>query len=162
MNKPLEPQFTQLVDGRKHHPSAVENLRRAVSPGIRTIIYCHAGRHDLAARVASTFEAVIDLAKLGSIGDCADVGALVRARIIGYAKDTALTPAEQAAAEVDHAFVEAVLKTMPAEEREMLKRFYVHVQGRDQIRREMQLTARKFRAVKTWAMGRFDGVKWAA
>jgi len=161
--------------------SAVEELYRVFSRGIRYYLCRQLGPQDLDDRVHDCFLVVIQAIKKGDLREpgrlMGFVRTIVRRQIAGYIEgmvetrkkqvdlefgniipDEKLNPEISAISKQRESLAASVLKTISKRDREILTRFYLHEQTQEQICREMSLTDTQFRLLKSRAKAKFGEV----
>jgi RNA polymerase sigma-70 factor (ECF subfamily) len=163
---------------REDDQSAVEELYRVFSRGIRYYLCRQLGPQDLDDRVHDCFLVVIQAIKKGDIREperlMGFVRTIVRRQIAGYIEgmvevrkkqvdiefgsiipDEKLNPERTAMSKQQEEIAVKVLRTISSRDREILTRFYLHEQTQEQICREMSLTETQFRLMKSRAKAKF-------
>jgi RNA polymerase sigma factor (sigma-70 family) len=158
--------------------SAIEELYRVFSRGIRYYLCRQLGPQDLDDRVHDCFLVVIQAIKKGDLREpgrlMGFVRTIVRRQIAGYIEgivevrkkqvdiefgnvipDEKLNPENSAIYKQRESLAASVLKTISKRDREILTRFYLHEQSQDQICKEMSLTETQFRLLKSRAKAKF-------
>jgi RNA polymerase sigma-70 factor (ECF subfamily) len=158
--------------------SAVEELYRVFSRGIRYYLCRQLGPQDLDDRVHDCFLVVIHAIKKGDLREperlMGFVRTIVRRQIAGFIEgmvetrrkqvdiefgniipDEKLNPENSAISKERDSLAASVLKTISARDREILTRFYLQEQSQEQICQEMSLTETQFRLLKSRAKAKF-------
>ncbi len=176
---PQTSQWADLVERiRNDDASAMEELYRVFSRGIRFYLCRQLGPQDLDDRVHETFLTVAQSIRRGEVREperlMGYVRTVVRRQVAGYiaeisadrrqhidldcglgVSDGCIDPEEAAIERQNQDIAWRVLKAIPARDREILIRFYLHEQAPEQICREMNLTENQFRLLKSRAKARF-------
>jgi len=158
--------------------SAVEELYRVFSRGIRYYLCRQLGPQDLDDRVHDCFLVVIHAIKKGDLREperlMGFVRTIVRRQIAGFIEgmvetrrkqvdiefgniipDEKLNPENSAISKERDSLAASVLKTISKRDREILTRFYLEEQSQEQICKEMSLTETQFRLLKSRAKAKF-------
>ena len=158
--------------------TAVEELYRVFSRGIRYYLCRQLGPQDLDDRVHDCFLVVIHAIKKGDLREperlMGFVRTIVRRQIAGFIEgmvetrrkqvdiefgniipDEKLNPENSAISRQRESLAASVLKTISKRDREILTRFYLQEQSQEQICREMSLTETQFRLLKSRAKAKF-------
>jgi RNA polymerase sigma-70 factor (ECF subfamily) len=158
--------------------TAVEELYRVFSRGIRYYLCRQLGPQDLDDWVHDCFLVVIQAIQKGDLREperlMGFVRTIVRRQIAGYIEgmvetrkkqvdiefgniipDDKLNPENSAIYKQRESLAASVLKTISKRDREILTRFYLDEQPQEQICREMSLTETQFRLLKSRAKAKF-------
>jgi RNA polymerase sigma-70 factor, ECF subfamily len=158
--------------------TAVEELYRVFSRGIRYYLCRQLGPQDLDDRVHDCFLVVIQAIKKGDLREpgrlMGFVRTIVRRQIAGYIEGMVETRKKQVEIEFGNiipdekpnpensamykqreSLAASVLKTISRRDREILTRFYLEEQSQEQICQEMSLTETQFRLMKSRAKAKF-------
>lgn len=158
--------------------TAIEELYRVFSRGIRYYLCRQLGPQDLDDRVHDCFLVVIHAIKKGDLREperlMGFVRTIVRRQIAGFIEgmvetrrkqvdiefgniipDEKLNPENSAISKERDSLAASVLKTISARDREILTRFYLEEQSQEQICQEMSLTETQFRLLKSRAKAKF-------
>jgi RNA polymerase sigma factor (sigma-70 family) len=167
----------RLQDG---DATAMEELYRVFSGGIRMFIARNLGSQEIDDRVHDTFVIVVEAIRNGEIREAERlmgfVRTVVRRQVANYVKksihqrrdrrcidddeagflqDRNISPEEAVIEGQQARLMERVLSELNEKQREVLVRFYLREQPADQICREMNLTETQFRLLKSRAKARF-------
>jgi RNA polymerase sigma-70 factor (ECF subfamily) len=163
---------------RERDQSAVEELYRVFSRGIRYFVCRQLGPQDLDDRVHDCFLIVIQAIQRGDLREperlMGFVRTVVRRQIAGHIETTVqvrqrqveidstsplagydMDPETAAISRQQQQILVAVLQAIPDRDREILKRFYLDHQTQERICQEMGLTDTQFRLLKSRAKARF-------
>lgn len=163
---------------RTGDPAGIETLCQTFYRGIRFFVSRHLGPEEADDRAHDAILIVVQAIRRGELRDPACLPGYIRtvvrhliathigrrvetrARQVGLesaagAGDTRSNPEEVAAALERTAIMKEVLMGLSQRDREVLTRFYLLEQSRQQICREMDLTETQFRLLKWRAKGRF-------
>jgi RNA polymerase sigma factor (sigma-70 family) len=158
--------------------TAVEELYRVFSRGIRYYLCRQLGPQDLDDRVHDCFLVVIHAIRKGDLREperlMGFVRTIVRRQIAGFIEgmvetrrkqvdiefgniipDEKLNPENSAISKQRESLAASVLKTISKRDREILTRFYLQEQSQEQICEEMSLTDTQFRLLKSRAKAKF-------
>jgi RNA polymerase sigma-70 factor, ECF subfamily len=158
--------------------TAVEELYRVFSRGIRYYLCRQLGPQDLDDRVHDCFLVVIHAIRKGDLREperlMGFVRTIVRRQIAGFIDgmvetrrkqvdiefgniipDEKLNPENSAISKQQESLAVSVLKTISKRDREILTRFYLQEQSQEQICHEMSLTETQFRLLKSRAKAKF-------
>jgi RNA polymerase sigma-70 factor (ECF subfamily) len=158
--------------------TAIEELYRVFSRGIRYYLCRQLGPQDLDDRVHDCFLVVIHAIKKGDLREperlMGFVRTIVRRQIAGFIEgmvetrrkqvdiefgnivpDEKLNPENSAIFNQRESLAVSVLKTISKRDREILTRFYLQEQSQEQICDEMSLTDTQFRLLKSRAKAKF-------
>ncbi len=158
--------------------TAMEELYRVFSRGIRFYLCRQLGPQDLDDRVHDCFLIVIQAIRKGDLREperlMGFVRTIVRRQIAGHIETAVQNRRQQVDIEIGGAIPDRrlnpesfvmgrqqeelaadVLKGISGRDREILTRFYLHEQTQEQICGEMQLTETQFRLLKSRAKARF-------
>lgn len=176
---PAQSPWPDLVERiRNDDASAMEELYRVFSLGIRFYLCRQLGQQDLDDRVHETFLAVTQAIRRGDVRQperlMGFVRTVVRRQVAAYIEeisarrnrqtgldggmgvsDGCVSPEEAAIERQNQEIAWRVLNAISARDREILIRFYLHEQPPEQICREMNLTETQFRVIKSRAKARF-------
>lgn len=171
--------WVELVERvRSGEPSALEELYRVFSKGIRFYLCRHVGPQDLDDKVHDLFVIITQSIQRGDLRDperlmgyvrtivrrqvAAHIDNVVQARRnqtdleYGLAlSDYHPNPERRIIDEQNMALAMRILNSLHKREREVLMRFYLKEQTADQICSEMDLTETQFRLIKSRAKARF-------
>lgn len=174
-----ENQWSELVGKiRQDDFSAMEELYRVFSRGVRFHLCRQLGPQDLDDKVHEVFLIVAQAIRKGDLRDPARlmgyVRTVVRRQIAAHIEEAAqrrrqyadvefgLTvrdgrenPEQAAIARQQHEIAWGVLNAIGRRDREVLVRFYVEEQPAEEICRDMALTETQFRLIKSRAKARF-------
>jgi RNA polymerase sigma-70 factor (ECF subfamily) len=174
-----ENQWSELVARiRQDDLSAVEELYRVFSRGVRFYLCRQLGPQDLDDKVHEVFLIVTQAIQKGDLRDPARlmgyVRTVMRRQVAAYIEEAAQRRRQHADLEYglairdggedpEKAAIErqqleiawAVLKAIGRRDREVLIRFYLQEQPAEKICREMSLTETQFRLIKSRAKARF-------
>ena len=158
--------------------SALEELYRIFSKGMRFYLCRQLGPQDLDDRVHDCFLIVVQAIQKGDLREperlMGFARTIVRRQIAGHidsavqarkqqvdldsttpVMDSGLDPEEEAAARQEEELAVSVLKGISRRDREILTRFYLEEQTQEQICEDMNLTETQFRLLKSRAKARF-------
>lgn len=176
---PAQTQWADLVERiRNDDTSALEELYRVFSRGIRFYLCRQLGPQDLDDRVHETFLTVAQSIRRGDVREperlMGYVRTVVRRQVAAYieeisarrrqqtdldcglsVRDGCVDPEEAAIERQNQDIAWRVLNAISGRDREILIRFYLHEQAPEQICREMNLTETQFRLLKSRAKARF-------
>lgn len=171
--------WTMLVARiRKNEDSALEELYRVFSRGVRYYLCRHLGPQELDDKVHDTFLIVVQSIQNGGLREpeklmgfvrtvvrrqvAASIDHAVQTRrdhaemeVGGRVADVMLNPEQRAIQEQKTNLMIKVLRGISSRDREILTRFYLYEQSQEQICDEMQLTETQFRLLKSRAKARF-------
>ncbi|MCU1258240.1 MAG: polymerase, sigma-24 subunit, subfamily [Bryobacterales bacterium] len=171
--------WSGMVDRiQRNDETAMEELYRVFSRGIRFYLCRQLGPQDLDDRVHDCFLIVVQAIRKGDLREperlMGFVRTIVRRQIAGHIETAVQTRRQQVDIETSGAIPDrrldpetfvigrqeeelaaAVLKGISRRDREILTRFYLHEQSQEQICREMRLTETQFRLLKSRAKARF-------
>ncbi|GIU75022.1 MAG: hypothetical protein KatS3mg004_2109 [Bryobacteraceae bacterium] len=177
--QPMPGRWTKLVEGvRANESTAIEELYRLFSRGIRFFLCRHLGPQDLDDRVHDTFLVVVHSIQGGGLREperlMGFVRTIVRRQIAAYIEeavqqrreaselelggrvaDPRHDPEESILREQRVELMLEVLRSISPRDREILTRFYLYEQTQEQICEEMGLTETQFRLLKSRAKARF-------
>lgn len=176
---PAHTPWADLVERiRNDDASAMEELYRVFSRGIRFYLCRQLGPQDLDDRVHETFLTVTQSIRRGDVREperlMGYVRTVVRRQVAAYIEeisaqrrqqtdldcglavsDGGVDPEKAAIERQNQDIAWRVLNAISARDREILIRFYLHEQTPEQICREMNLTETQFRLLKSRAKARF-------
>jgi RNA polymerase sigma-70 factor (ECF subfamily) len=162
--------------------SAMEQLYRLFSRGIRYYLYRHLGPQDLEDKVHDTFLIVVNAIRRGDVREPERLMGFVRTvaqrQVAGCIErnvhdrkhevdfvmagavvaDTQKNPEQEAMLEQKAELMKIILAQLSSRDREILVRFYLHEQTQEQICREMRLTETQFRLTKSRAKAKFGNL----
>lgn len=171
--------WSGMVDRiQRNDETAMEELYRVFSRGIRFYLCRQLGPQDLDDRVHDCFLIVVQAIRKGDLREperlMGFVRTIVRRQIAGHIETAVQTRRQQVDIETSGAIPDrrldpetfvigrqeeelaaTVLKGISRRDREILTRFYLHEQSQEQICREMRLTETQFRLLKSRAKARF-------
>jgi RNA polymerase sigma factor (sigma-70 family) len=174
-----DPPWSGLVEQiRNGDPSALEQMYRIFSTGIRFYLCRQLGPQDLDDRVHDVFLIIVQSIQKGELREperlMGYVRTIVRRQVAAQIDDNVKARRNQADLDfgmtlsdhhpnpernaIDHQNAELamrILHSLPKRDREVLARFYLDEQPADRICREMGLTETQFRLVKSRAKARF-------
>jgi RNA polymerase sigma factor (sigma-70 family) len=174
-----DPPWSGLVEQiRNGDPSALEQMYRIFSTGIRFYLCRQLGPQDLDDRVHDVFLIIIQSIQKGELREperlMGYVRTIVRRHVAAQIDDNVKARRNQADLDFgmtlsDHhpnpernaierqnaELAMRILNSLPRRDREVLARFYLDEQPPDRICREMGLTETQFRLVKSRAKARF-------
>jgi RNA polymerase sigma factor (sigma-70 family) len=174
-----EPSWAELVERvRSGEPSALEELYKVLSKGIRFYLCRQIGRQDLDDKVHDLFLIIVQAIQKGDLREpnrlmgyvrtivrrqvSAHIDGVVQARRnqtdVEYGlglSDYRPNPERRVIDEQNITLAMGILKSLHKREREVLMRFYLKEQTADQICNEMELTETQFRLIKSRAKARF-------
>lgn len=177
--QPGGTRWTALVEGiRANDATAIEELYRLFSRGIRFLLCRHLGPQDLDDRVHDTFLLVVHAIQGGGLREperlMGFVRTIVRRQIAAYIEETVQQrkgagelelgwrvvdprhdPEQSLLREQRVELMLEVLRSISPRDREILTRFYLYEQTQEQICEEMGLTETQFRLLKSRAKARF-------
>jgi len=177
---PTESQWSELVRRlRTDDPSAMEDLYRVFSDGIRLYLWRRLGPQDLTDRVHDLFLTVTQSIRNGELREperlMGYVRTVARRQVAGHIDvarqqrrvsdqldfgttllDARSNPEHHAIRRQHDDVARRILSAMREREREVLVRFYLNEQPAEEICRVMQLTATQFRLLKSRAKARFE------
>jgi RNA polymerase sigma factor (sigma-70 family) len=175
-----ESSWPELVQGlRDGDPSAMEDLYRVFSGGIRFYLWRQLGSQDLTDKVHDLFLIVTQSIRSGELREpdrlMGYVRTVLRRQVAGHIHtarqqrrnwfridfDSALldrrpSPEHRAMRRQYRDLARRILATMRTREREVLARFYLEEQSQEEICREMRLTDTQFRLLKSRAKARLE------
>jgi RNA polymerase sigma-70 factor, ECF subfamily len=163
---------------QKGESTAMEELYRLFSRGVRFYLCRQLGPQELDDRVHDTFLIVVQAIQRGDLREperlMGFVRTIVRRQVAahielavqnrrdqaGVACDMALpdarrNPEEKAIGHQNEEIMVQVLKSMSSRDRDILTRFYIQEQSQERICEEMHLTETQFRLLKSRAKARF-------
>jgi RNA polymerase sigma-70 factor (ECF subfamily) len=176
---PGQPNWTDLVDRIRHdESSALEELYRIFSKGMRYYLHRQLGPQDLDDRVHDCFLIVAQAIRRGELRDperlLGFARTIVRRQIAEHISlavqqrkqqvdmdlgvplsDSRLSPEASAIRNEQEQLALSSLKGISKRARELLTRFYLKEQSREQICSEMNLSETQFRVYKSRAKARF-------
>jgi RNA polymerase sigma-70 factor (ECF subfamily) len=176
---PLATQWTPLVERiQGGDESAMEELYRLFSKGIRFYLYRQLGLQELDDKVHDTFLIVVQAIRKGELREperlMGFVRTVVRRQVAGYigdaiqgrrerveleagvaVPDSTTNPEESAISRQNAEIMKNVLQSVSERDREILTRFYLLEQPQEKICAEMNLTETQFRLLKSRAKARF-------
>jgi RNA polymerase sigma factor (sigma-70 family) len=176
---PAESVWSKLVERiRSGEQSAMEELYRIFSTGVRFYLCRQLGPQDLEDRVHDAFVVIIQSIRRGDLREperlmgyirtvvrrqvAAQIETVVQSRRnctpaeIGFTLQDRHPDPERSAIERQNAKVAMrILQSIPDRDREVLVRFYLKEQSPAQICRELDLTETQFRLIKSRAKARF-------
>jgi RNA polymerase sigma-70 factor (ECF subfamily) len=161
--------------------TAMEQLYKIFSRGIRYYLCHQLGRQDLEDKVHDTFLIVVRAIRRGDLREperfMGFVRTIVRCQVAAYIDEavhkrleqtdlgTGLTvpdrkqnPEQEAIISQRAEIMQKALSALSEEEREILMRFYLKEQAQEQICREMNLTETRFRFLKHRAKAKFGEI----
>ena len=174
-----EGPWSDLVEQiRNGNPSALEEMYRIFSTGIRFYLCRQLGPQDLDDRVHDVFVIIVQSIQKGELREperlMGYVRTIVRRQVAAQIDDNVRARHNQADSDfeatlsdhhpnperraIEHQNAELamrVLNSLPKRDREVLARFYLEEQRPDRICHEMGLTETQFRLVKSRAKARF-------
>jgi RNA polymerase sigma-70 factor (ECF subfamily) len=174
-----DPSWSTLVEGvRIGDPSALEELYRVFSSGVRFYLCRQLGAQDLDDRVHDAFVVIIQSIQRGDLREPERLMGYIRTvvrRQVAAQIETIVqsrrncTPAEVGVTLTDRRpdpeseviereksdVAMRVLMSIPERDREVLIRFYLREQTADQICSDLHLTDTQFRLIKSRAKARF-------
>jgi len=174
-----DPPWSGLVEQiRNGDPSALEQMYRIFSTGVRFYLCRHLGPQDLDDKVHDVFLIIVQSIQKGELREperlMGYVHTIVRRQVAAQIDDNVKARRNQAGLEfgailsdhhpnpersaIEHQNAELamrVLNSLPRRDREVLGRFYLDEQPPERICREMGLTETQFRLVKSRAKARF-------
>jgi RNA polymerase sigma factor (sigma-70 family) len=174
-----EPPWSGLVEQiRKGDPSALEQMYRIFSKGIRFYLCRQLGPQDLDDRVHDVFLIIVQSIQKGELREperlMGYVHTIVRRQVAAQIDDNVKARRNQADLDfgmtlfdhhpnpersaIEHQNGELamrILNSLPKRDREVLARFYLEEQPPGRICREMDLTETQFRLIKSRAKARF-------
>jgi RNA polymerase sigma factor (sigma-70 family) len=178
MNTP-DPPWSGLVEQiRNGDPSALEQMYRVFSTGIRFYLCRQLGPQDLDDRVHDVFLIIVESIQKGELREperlMGYVRTIVRRQVAAQIDDNVRARRNQAdlsfgmtlcdhhpdpeRSAIEHQNAELAMRIMnslPKRDREVLSRFYLDEQTPGRICQEMGLTETQFRLVKSRAKARF-------
>lgn len=166
---------------QRNDQSAMEELYRVFSKGIRFYLCRQLGPQDLDDRVHDCFLIVIQAIRKGDLREperlMGFVRTIVRRQIAGHIEvavqvrrqqvdietsvaiaDRRLDPEKIVIGRQEEQLAADALKGISSRDRDILTRFYLHEQTQEQICEEMVLTETQFRLLKSRAKARFGEV----
>jgi RNA polymerase sigma factor (sigma-70 family) len=179
---PLEPYWPLLVDRiRSGDPSAMEDLYRVFSKGIRFYLCRQLGPQDLDDKVHDIFLIIAQSIQKGDLREpdrlMGYVRTVVRRQVAAHIDDVVQARRNQTDLEIgmtlsDHQpsperslieqqhsdLAKRILRSLNKRDREVLIRFYLEEQAPNQICSEMKLTETQFRLIKSRAKARFGAL----
>lgn len=179
---PDPPDWTSLVARiEAREESALEELYRVFSRGIRFFLCRQLGAQDLDDKVHDTFLIVVQAIQRHELRNPERLMGFVRTvvrRQIAAHIDRAITsrrdrsavdpgiilpdqhedPEEAAMNRQRKEIAAAILRSISSRDREILTRFYLNQQSQEQICREMNLSETQFRLLKSRAKARFGDI----
>jgi RNA polymerase sigma factor (sigma-70 family) len=174
-----DPPWSGMVEQiRNGDPSALEQMYRIFSTGIRFYLCRQLGPQDLDDKVHDVFLIIVQSIQKGELREperlMGYVRTIVRRQVAAQIDDNVKARRNQADLEfgmtlsdhhanpersaIEHQNEELamrILNSLPKRDREVLVRFYLEEQPADRICREMGLTQTQFRLVKSRAKARF-------
>jgi RNA polymerase sigma factor (sigma-70 family) len=168
------------VDGiRNGDPTAVEELYKIFSKGVKFLLWRQLGQQDLDDRVHDVFLMVIQSIQRGDLREperlMGYVRTVVRRQTAGYIegamnarrrlvgienmvpiRDRARDPESQAIEEQNSEVAMRVLHGLPERDREVLIRFYLQEETPEQICVALNITETQFRLIKSRAKARYS------
>ena len=171
--------FADLVDRiRAGEVTAMEELYRIFSTGVRFYLCRQLGAQDLEDRVHDAFVIITQSIRRGDLRDperlmgyirtvvrrqvAAQIETVVQARRncspadVGFAlRDHHPNPEVEVIERQNTQVAIRLLQSIPTRDREVLTRFYLREQSAEQICRELDLTETQFRLIKSRAKARF-------
>jgi RNA polymerase sigma factor (sigma-70 family) len=174
-----DPPWSGLVEQiRNGDPSALEQMYRVFSTGVRFYLCRQLGPQDLDDRLHDVFLIIVQSIQKGELREperlMGYVRTIVRRQVAAQIDDNVRARRNQADLEfgmslsdqhpnpersaIEHQNAELamrILNSLPKRDREVLARFYLEEQPPDRICREMGLTETQFRLVKSRAKARF-------
>ncbi len=176
---PNERVWTALVERiQAGDESAMEELYRVFSRGIRFYLYRQLQSQEIDDKVHDTFLIVVQAIRRGDLRDperlMGFVRTVVRRQVAAYigqavqtrreqveleagtwVSDGAANPEQTAMERQNTALMRGVLSSISERDREILTRFYLLEQSQEQICAEMKLSETQFRLLKSRAKARF-------
>lgn len=163
---------------RDNEDSAMEELYRVFSRGVRYYLCRHLGPQELDDKVHDTFLIVVQAIQNGGLREpeklmgfvrtvvrrqvaaCIDLAVQTRRdhadmELGGRVPDFTLNPEQRAIQDQKTNLMIKVLRGISRRDREILTRFYLYEQSQEQICDEMNLTETQFRLLKSRAKARF-------
>ena len=174
-----QPNWADLVDRIQHdEQTALEELYRIFSKGMRYYLCRQLGPQDLDDKVHDCFLIVIQAIRRGELREperlMGFARTIVRRQIAGHIDvavqqrkqqvdldvgvplpDSQLSPEAAAMTSEEEQLAVSVLKGISRRDREILTRFYLLEQTQEQICSEMKLSETQFRLLKSRAKARF-------
>ena len=168
--------------------SAMEELYKVLSRGIRYFLCRQLGPEDLDDKVHDTFLIVVKAIRRGDLREpdrlMGFVRTVARRQVAAYIEqnvksrheesdfttagiviaDTKKNPEQEAIVRQKTDLMKSTLAQLSERDREILIRFYLQEQPQEQICREMKLTETQFRLTKSRAKAKFGGIgkkNWA-
>lgn len=160
--------------------TAMEDLYRLFSKGVRFYMCRHLGQQELEDKVHDTFVIVVQAIRRGELRDPGRLMGFVRTvvrrqvaacidEVVAERKDrTDLDaginlagsgdPEERILCQENSKLIEKILRRLPVRDREILSRFYLDDQPAEQICQEMGLSETQFRLIKSRAKTRFTEI----
>ncbi|MCC6861403.1 MAG: sigma-70 family RNA polymerase sigma factor [Bryobacterales bacterium] len=174
-----QPDWKDLVERiRNGQPSAMEDLYRVFSRGVRFFLYRQLGSQDLDDKVHDVFLIVVQAIRRGDLREperlLGFIRTIVRRQVAAHIDhavhdrrertgleagggicDLRADPEEAAMRRQRDEIMEKVLRSISRRDREILTRFYLMEQSQQEICRQMKLTETQFRLLKSRAKARF-------
>lgn len=174
-----ESSWAHLVERvRRGEPSALEELYRVFSKGIRFYLCRQVGPQDLDDKIHDLFLTIIQSIQRGDLREperlMGYVRTIVRRQVAAHIDDVVQArrnqtdmeyglglsdfrpnPERRVINEQNMEVAMRILNSLHKREREVLMRFYLKEQTADQICSEMELTETQFRLIKSRAKARF-------
>lgn len=174
-----EPNWAALVARiQQHDPSAMEELYQVFNKGMRYYLCRQLGSQDLDDKVHDCFLVVVQAIRRGELRDperlIGFAHTIVRRQIAGHIDvavhqrkhhvdlppgvplpELGLSPEASLLTKQEEQIALSVLKSISKRQREILTRFYLKEQTREQICAEMKLSDTQFRLIKSRAKARF-------
>lgn len=176
---PADSSWADLVDRiRTGDPSAMEELYRIFSTGVRFYLCRQLGAQDLEDRVHDAFVIITQSIRRGDLRQperlmgyirtvvrrqvAAQIETIVQARRncspadVGYVlRDRHPDPEVEVIERQNTKVAIRLLQSIPPRDREVLTRFYLEEQSAEEICRDLDLTETQFRLIKSRAKARF-------
>ncbi len=174
-----QPNWTELVEKiQQDNQSALEELYRIFSRGMRYYLCRQLGPQDLDDRVHDSFLIVVQAIRRGDLREperlMGFARTIVRRQIAGHIDvavqqrkqhvdldtsaplpDSGLSPEAAAMTREEENLAVSVLKGISRRDREILTRFYLEEQTQEEICQDMGLSETQFRLLKSRAKARF-------
>lgn len=176
---PGDPNWPNLVERiRRGDASAMEELYKIFSTGIRFLLYRQLGPQDLDDKVHDIFVIITEAICNGELREperlMGYIHTVVRRQVASHidravhmrrnyvdvdfqesVSDRRPDPERAAIDRQNHRVAMSVLQSIPKRDREVLTRFYLHEQSAEQICEDMDMTETQFRLIKSRAKARF-------
>jgi len=174
-----QPDWKDLVERiRNGQPSAMEDLYRVFSRGVRFFLYRQLGSQDLDDKVHDVFLIVVQAIRRGDLREperlLGFIRTIVRRQVAAHIDhavhdrrertgleagggicDLRADPEEAAMRRQRDEIMEKVLRSISRRDREILTRFYLMEQSQQEICRQMKLNETQLRLLKSRAKARF-------